>query len=140
MVVGLFCATLTGRRRGHTPFAQAGAEASDTGAEAVEPDPGSSWEGHSLPRIGWVPVSVIKMRSLVGLSAHCTARMLLSEKLMRCCAPGTNGCLDLRRRASALDGRVSAEWIRCRAGLRGGNCPGPPAGRGPPVMKFICFK
>jgi len=30
-----------------------------------------------------------------------------------------------------------------RAGLRGGNggnYPWPPAGRGPPVMKFICFK
>ena len=46
MVDGLFfCATLTGRRLGHTSFAQAGAEMSDTGAEAVEPDPGSSWEG-----------------------------------------------------------------------------------------------
>jgi len=29
------------------PFVQAGAETSDTGAEAVKPDPGSSWEGHS---------------------------------------------------------------------------------------------
>jgi len=48
MVDGLFvCATLTGRRGGHTPFVQAGAETSDTGAEAVKPDPGSSWEGHS---------------------------------------------------------------------------------------------
>ena len=48
MVDGLFfCATLTGRRGGHTPFVQAGAETSDTSAEAVEPDPGSSWEGHS---------------------------------------------------------------------------------------------
>ena len=47
MVDGLFCATLTGRRGGHTPFVQAGAETPDTGAEAVEPDPGSSWEGHS---------------------------------------------------------------------------------------------
>ena len=26
---------------------------------------------------------------------------------------GTNGCLDLRRHASALDGQVSAEWSRC---------------------------
>jgi len=34
MVDGLFCAILTGRRGGHAPFAQAG-------AEAVEPDPGS---------------------------------------------------------------------------------------------------
>jgi len=28
MVDGLFCATLTGRRGGHTPFVQAGAETS----------------------------------------------------------------------------------------------------------------
>jgi len=42
-----FCATLTGRRGGHTPFVQAGAETSDTGAEAVKPDPRCSWEGHS---------------------------------------------------------------------------------------------
>jgi len=45
MVDGLFCATLTGRRGGHTPFVQAGAETSDTGTGVVEPDPGSSWEG-----------------------------------------------------------------------------------------------
>ena len=42
-----FCATLTGCRGGRTPFVQAGAGKSDTGAEAVKPDPGSSWEGHS---------------------------------------------------------------------------------------------
>ena len=48
MVVGLFfCATLTGRRGGHIPFVQAGAETSNNGAESVKPDPGSSWEGHS---------------------------------------------------------------------------------------------
>ena len=48
MVDGLFfCVTLKSHRRGHTPFVQAGAETSDTGAEAVKPDPGSSWEGHS---------------------------------------------------------------------------------------------
>jgi len=69
MVDGLFfCATFTGRREGHTPFVQAGAETSDTGAEAVKADPGSSWEGHS--GCGCVPVSGIKVRSLVGLSAH----------------------------------------------------------------------
>ena len=46
MVDGLFfCATLTGRREGHTPLVQAGAETSDTGgAEAVKPDPDCSWE------------------------------------------------------------------------------------------------
>jgi len=48
MVDGLFfCASLTGRRGDHTTFAQARAETSDTGAEAVKPEPGSSWEGHS---------------------------------------------------------------------------------------------
>jgi len=48
MVDGVFfCATLTGRRGGHTPFVQTGTETSDTGAEAVKPGLGSSWEGHS---------------------------------------------------------------------------------------------
>ena len=48
MVDGLFFyAILTGRRGGHTPFLHTGAETSDTGAEAVKPDSGSSWEGHS---------------------------------------------------------------------------------------------
>jgi len=42
-----FCAKLTGRRGDHTPFVQTGVEASDTSAEVVEPDTGSSWEGHS---------------------------------------------------------------------------------------------
>jgi len=46
-------------------------------------------------------------------SAQCVVRMLFSDELMSCCAAGTNGCLDLKRRASALDGRVSAEWSRC---------------------------
>jgi len=57
MVDGLFfCATLTGRRGGHNPFVQAGAETSDTVAEAVKPDPRCSWEGHSK---GWVPAMKI---------------------------------------------------------------------------------
>jgi len=47
MVDCLFCATLTGRRGGHTPFVQAGVETSDTSAEAVESEPGFSWKGHS---------------------------------------------------------------------------------------------
>jgi len=122
MVDGLFfCATLTSRRGGHTPFVQAGTETSDTCEEAVKPYPGSSWKGHSGG--WWVPVSGINERSLVGLSdhsafhwwsAHCAARMLLlSDKLTSCWAASTNGCLDLRRRAFALDERVSAEWSRC---------------------------
>jgi len=32
---------------GHTPFVQAGAEASNTSTEANKTDPGCSWEGHS---------------------------------------------------------------------------------------------
>jgi len=68
MVDGLFfCATLTGHTGSHTPFVQVGAETSDTGIEAVKPDPSSSWEGHSG---WWVPVSGMKVLSLVGLSAH----------------------------------------------------------------------
>jgi len=52
MVDGLFfCAIITGRRRGHNPFVQAGAKTSDTGAEAVNPDPGCSRKGHSR-RVG----------------------------------------------------------------------------------------
>jgi len=39
--------------------------------------------------------------------------LLLSDKLMNCCAEGTDGCLDLRRRAFAFDGQVSAEWSGC---------------------------
>ena len=31
---------------------------------------------------------------------------------MSCCAEGTNGCLDYRRRAFPLGGQVSAEWSR----------------------------
>ena len=58
-------------------------------------------------------MSGIEVRSLVGLSAHCAAPMLSSEKLMSCCAAGTNVCLDLRRLATAPDVRVSAEWSRC---------------------------
>jgi len=121
MVDGFFfCATLTGRRGGHPSFVQTGAETFDTGAEAVKPDPRSSWEGHSERG---VPVPGIKMRSLVGgcpptphsIGDPPRARHLMSssDELMSCCAARRNGRLDLRRRASALDGRVSAEWSRC---------------------------
>jgi len=65
MVDSFFCATLTGRRGGHTPFVQAGAETSDTGVEAVKPDTGFSLECHSG---SWLPVSGMKMRSLAVVS------------------------------------------------------------------------
>jgi len=120
MVDGLFfCAILTGRRGGHSPFVQAGVETSDTGAEAVKPDPHCSWESHSR-RV--VPVSGLKVQSLVVFSttphsigdprrAHhfCCCR---HDELMGCAA-STNGCLDLRRRPFAPGRQVSAEWSRC---------------------------
>jgi len=102
------------------PFVQAGAETSHASAEVVEPGPGCSWEGHSG---GWMPVSGMKMQSLVGLcthfafhwwSAQCATRMLwLSDKLMNCYAAGTKRCPNLGRGIFALDSQVSAEWSRC---------------------------
>ena len=41
-----FCTTLAGRREGHALFVQQGAEASDSGVEAVKRDPNSSCEDH----------------------------------------------------------------------------------------------
>ena len=75
-----------------------------------------------IPR-GWLPVSVMRVQSFVGFSAHSAfhwwsdqwaARiLLLSDRLKSCCAGCTNECLDLGRRAIAPGGHVSAEWIRC---------------------------
>ena len=39
-------------QKGHTTFVQTGAETSDTGAEAVQPDPRCSWKSHSR-RVGF---------------------------------------------------------------------------------------
>jgi len=39
--------------------------------------------------------------------------VVVVSKLMSCSAARTNGCLDLRRRAFALDGRVNVEWSSC---------------------------
>ena len=66
----------------------------------------------------------MKMRSFVVFSNHyalhwwsaqCAVRMLLSssDALMSCCAANTNGCLNLRWRAFAPGGQMSAEWRRC---------------------------
>jgi len=121
MVDGLFfCATLTGRRADHTPFAQAGAETSNTSAGVFKPDPDRF--GRVISG-GCALVWGMKVWSLVGLSAHlafhwwsgqCAACMLLlSDKLVSGCAAGTNECLDLRSRAFTLDGQMSAEWSKC---------------------------
>ena len=87
-----------------------------TTRSASQKEPGSGLTVSAL-------VSGMKLWSLVGLSArpefqwwstHCaTSMLLLSDELMSCCAVGTNVCCDLRRRAFALNGRVSAEWSRC---------------------------
>jgi len=58
MVSGLFlCAALTSRRRGHTPFVYAGAEAFHTGARRLSRT--QAVLGRVIPR-GWVPMSGIK--------------------------------------------------------------------------------
>jgi len=82
MAEGLFfCAILTGRRRAHTPFVQAGAEKPDTGALRLSGT--QALLGKVTPRV-WV--SGMKMRSLVGLSnysalhwwsAHCAASIVI---------------------------------------------------------------
>jgi len=38
--------------------------------------------------------------------------VVVVRKTNELCAAGTKGCLDLRRRAAAPDGWVSAEWSR----------------------------
>jgi len=74
MVDGLFfCATLTGRRGGHTPFVQAGVETSDTGAEAVESDPGAQpgggmW-GICLPPRNFQNSARIKMKFYILITS-----------------------------------------------------------------------
>jgi len=95
-------ATLTSRRGGHTPFVQAGAETSDTGAE---------WLRRTHVVLGIVSYQEVSMSGtnvrnhvvfsnhfvFPGWSVQSAALVLLpSEELMNCCAAGTNGCLDLR--------------------------------------------
>ena len=98
MVDGLFfCTVLTGRRGGHTPSAQAGAETRGTSAEAVKLDPCCFRKGY-FERVGTgVGDEVCRVvrplhLPLVIRAAH----TLLSDKLMNCCAAGTNGCFDFR--------------------------------------------
>ena len=84
--------------------------------------------GREIPE-GWVPMSEMKVRSLVVLSIHSAlhrwsaqsaALLLLSSyELMSCCAAGTNGCLDLRCHAFPLDGQVSAAVPSPRVALVG---------------------
>jgi len=96
---------------------------SDTGAEAVKPDPGSSWEGHSWKVGAGVGMKVWNLERLSSKSpfhwwsVQCAARMvLLSGELMSCCAASTNGCFYLRRRTFAHGEQISAEWSSCPPG------------------------
>jgi len=120
MVSGLFfCATLKGHTRNHNQFVEAEAETSKTDAKAVKSVPRCSWKGDPG---GWVPVSGMKVRSVVVLSNHSafnqlsvrsdTPLLFLSDELMSCCAADTNGYLDLRRREFPFGGQVSAECTR----------------------------
>jgi len=111
-----FCVTLTGRRRAILHLCK---------QERKLPTPVRRRLSRThtvLGRVfpgGWVPVTGMKVRSLVGLcnhsafhrwSAQRAARILmLSDELMSCCTEETNGCLDLRRSAFPLDGQGSAE-------------------------------
>ena len=123
MVDGLFfCATLTGRRRGHTHLYK---------QERNRPTPVRRWLSRTQAVLGrvvpgvWLVAGVgdenaesfgvvRPLRIPLVIRPQCATGMsLLSDKLMSCCAACTNGYLDLKRRAFALDGRVSAEWSRC---------------------------
>ena len=96
MVDGLFYATLTGRRGGHTPVVQAGAETSDTGAEGFSRT--QALRGRVIPRV-CVPVSGIKMQSLVGLSTHSAFHWWSAHRAARtvCCCCQKNWWVAVRR-------------------------------------------
>ena len=69
-------------------------------------------------RVLWaLRLKINKTVKLICAHLSCTYGTLPAdfawEKLRSCCAAGTNGCLNLRRRAAAPDGRVRAEWSRC---------------------------
>jgi len=93
------CATLTGRRRDHTPSVRAGADASNTGAEAFS-------QTQQFQEVE------CRFRGDVGLSSHSafhrwsvqsnTLLLLLSDDLMCCCAAGTKECLGMRGGEFAL--------------------------------------
>ena len=91
----------------------------------VKPDP--RWFGRASPG-GWVPISGIKVRSLVVLSNHSAfhrwsvqsaeLQVLPSDECLYLrCAARTNGCLELRCRAFPPDGQVRTEWSRCPGSL-----------------------
>jgi len=91
---------------------------SDTGAEAVKPDPGSSSRmiipGAGVGHENAESCMIVCPLRIPLVIADCAAHMLLlADELMRCCVAGTNECHDLRHCAFALDGQVQAEWSIC---------------------------
>jgi len=106
----IFCAALTNRRSGHTPFMQTGMETSDTGAEAVEPDPRCSWKDYSR---GWVGVRVRGLRHPVAI--HKESLLAGSTRLMWA----------LRHQTGAQYSAV--EWTRAKVALRNYCCSSSPA-------------
>jgi len=60
-----FCTTLTGRRRGHASFVQAGAETPNTGAVAIMPDPRCcAMTNHLLCNAIWLYTVVVLSYSI----------------------------------------------------------------------------
>ena len=117
----LFCATLTGRKGGHTHLCK---------QELKRPTPVRRRLRGPTPFLGgsfkWVSDAGVGDEStescrvvrplcfpLVFRPLRPTPMLLLSDNLMSCFLAGINGCFDFRLRASPLDGRVSAEWNRC---------------------------
>jgi len=83
---------------------------------------GGGWSGSALllewPFAGgWVPTSGLKdgvHSAFHRWSAQSAALLLLSsDELVNSCAPGTNGCLDVRCHALPPGGQVSGEWSSC---------------------------
>jgi len=78
-----FGAILTGRRGGYTSFVQTGAKTPDTGtAEAIKPDPGSSWEGHSggLVPVCLSPFPVVRVKLRLLIICQLKSELNYSEK------------------------------------------------------------
>ena len=102
-----FCATLTSRRRGHTPVCVRSGN--------IWHRCGGGWAGPTLFLAGSSQEGGCRCGSCYPTTPHsigdppgAPALLLLPDELTSCCAAGTNGRLDLRCRAFSLDGQVSA--------------------------------
>ena len=125
MLDGLFfCATLTGRRGGHTPFVQAGAETSDAGAEAINPD--QALLGKVIPVVcvpvsGMVCVPVLESFQWGGLTFYKLTKTPLGS-CVSCFNFGRLGALlgrakptKAQPRGDGTEQTVDKSWISCRS-------------------------